>query len=127
MGNEAHDLLDSFIFNQLKIKSNSLNIIATPKDSDALFALAMRQVDAALVSKNNLQKIGKFTPHILQTVRHLAESQPIPLPILCVGDGNVPSEKLMKLKKNFLEATYSDDSANLMEMLQIDAWHNYSL
>ncbi|MCI5125697.1 MAG: hypothetical protein D3925_14790, partial [Candidatus Electrothrix sp. AR5] len=56
MGNDAPDVLNRLLFNQFKIEANSLNIIATPKDSDALFALAVRQVDAALVSKNNLQK-----------------------------------------------------------------------
>jgi ABC-type phosphate/phosphonate transport system substrate-binding protein len=126
MGNEAPDLLNRLLFNQFKIESSSLNIIATPKDSDALFALAVRQVDAALVSKDNLQRIGRINPRILQIVRPLAESQPIPLPILCAGNGKVLDEKVMKLKKIFLEAKYSDDSANLMEMLQIDAWHNYS-
>ena len=126
MGNDEPDLLNRLIFNQFKIKSNGLNIIATPKDSDALFALAVRQVDAALVSENNLQKIGKINPRILQIVRPLAESLPIPMPILCAGNGNVQDENVMKLKKIFLEAKLSDDSANLMEMLQIDEWHTYS-
>ena len=126
MGNEAPDALNRLFFNTFKIKLDSLNIIATPKDSDALFALAVRQVDAALVSENNLQRIGKINPRILQIVRPLAESQPIPMPILCRGNGKVLDEKVMKLKKIFLEAKYSDDSADLMEMLQIDAWHNYA-
>jgi hypothetical protein len=127
MGNKAPDLLNLLLFNQFKIKSNSLNIITTPKDSDALFALAVRQVDAALVSENNLQRIGKINPRILQIVRPLAKSQPIPLPILCSGNGKVPDVKVMKLKKIFLEANGSDDSADLMEMLQFDAWDNYAL
>ena len=125
MGNEAPDLLNRLLFNQFKIKSHSLNIIATPKDSDALFALAVRQVDAALVSESNLQRIGEINPRILKIVRSLAQSQPIPLPILCAGNGKVPDEKIMQLKKIFLEAKDSNDSASLMEMLQIDAWHNY--
>ncbi|CAK8711503.1 ABC-type phosphate/phosphonate transport system, substrate-binding protein [Candidatus Electrothrix laxa] len=126
MGNEDPELLNRLIFNKFKIKSNSLNIIATPKDSDALFALAVRQVDAALVSENNLQRIGKINPRILKIVRQLAESQPIPMPILCTGNGKTLDKKIIKLKKIFLEAKYSDDSANLMDMLQIDAWHNYA-
>ena len=126
MGNKAPNLLNSLLFNQFKIKLNSLNIIATPKDSDALFALAVGQVNAALVSENNLQRIGKINPRILQIVRPLAKSQPIPLPVLCAGNGQVPDEKIMKLKKIFLEAKDSDDAADLMEMLQIDAWHNYA-
>ena len=125
MGRDGAELLDTFTFNKDKIPSNSLNIIATPKDSDALFALAVRQVDAALVSENNLQKIGKINPRILQVVRSIAESQPIPLPILCTRNEGVPQQNIMKLKKIFLEAKHSDDSADLMEMLQIDAWHNY--
>ncbi|MCW5202173.1 PhnD/SsuA/transferrin family substrate-binding protein [Desulfobulbus sp. US4] len=126
MGKNAPDLLNRLLFNQFKIKSNALNIITTPKDSDALFALAVGQVNAALVSKNNLQIIGKINPRILQIVRPLAESQPIPLPILCTGNGKVPDINVMKLKKIFLEAKDSDDAADLMEMLQIDAWHNYA-
>jgi ABC-type phosphate/phosphonate transport system substrate-binding protein len=125
MGRDGAELLETLIFNKYKIQSGSLNIIATPKDSDALFALAVRQVDAALVAENNLQKIGTINPRILQIVRSLAESQPIPLPILCAGNEDVPQEHITKLKKIFLEAQHSDDSANLMEMLQIDAWHTY--
>ncbi|MCI5210150.1 MAG: hypothetical protein D3910_15450 [Candidatus Electrothrix sp. ATG2] len=127
MGNETSTLLDVIILNKLKLTSASLNIITTPKDSDALLALAMGQVDSALVSKNNLQKIGSINPHILELVQPLAESQPIPLPILClyVGDEMISNNQVIKLKKILLEAQYSSDSANLMEMLQIDAWHNY--
>ncbi len=125
MGQNEAELLDTLIFNKNKIQSSSLNIIATPKDSDALFALAVRQVDVALVSENNLQKIGKINPRILQIVRSLAKSQPIPLPILCAGNRNVSQDNIMNFKKIFLEAIRSDDSANLMEMLQIDAWHTY--
>lgn len=125
MGQDGTELLDTLIFNKYKIQSKTVNIIATPKDSDALFALAVSQVDAALVSKNNLQKIGKINPRILQIVRSVAESQPIPLPILCTGNEDVPQKNIIKLKKIFLGAKHSNDSANLMEMLQIDAWHTY--
>ncbi|MCI5121143.1 MAG: hypothetical protein D3908_08145 [Candidatus Electrothrix sp. AUS4] len=121
MGEDASDIFSN-LFN---IASNSLNIIATPKDADALFALVMHQVDAALVAKNNLQKIGALNPRITDIVAPLAESRPIPLPLLCVVD-QVPSKKVMMLKKVFMEAKRSDESANLMEMLQIDAWNNYS-
>lgn len=70
---------------------------------------------------------SEINPRILQIVRQLATSQPIPLPILCSGNGKVPDVKVMKLKKIFLEANGSDDSADLMEMLQFDAWDNYAL
>jgi hypothetical protein len=126
MGQEGSDLLDTLIFNKYKLKSNALNIISTPKDSDALFALAVHQVDAALVSENNLQKIGEINPRILQIVRSLGKSQPIPLPILCAGKKDVLQETITTLKKIFLEARRSNDSKKIMEMLQVDAWHNYS-
>ncbi|XCN72508.1 MAG: PhnD/SsuA/transferrin family substrate-binding protein [Candidatus Electrothrix aestuarii] len=121
MGEDSSNILS----NLFKVAANSLNIIATPKDADALFALAMHQVDAALVSKNNLLKIGALNPRITDIVFPLAESKPIPLPLLCVVD-QVPNKKVMMLKKVFLDAKRSDESSNLMEMLQIDAWHNYS-
>ncbi|MCI5221464.1 MAG: hypothetical protein D3924_01975 [Candidatus Electrothrix sp. AR4] len=127
MGPATPDLLNKLIFSHYNLDSNLFNIIITPKDSDALFALAVRQVDVALVSQDNLQRIGRINPRILQLVRPLAESQPIPLPVLCAGDDVVPKEKILKIKKIFLDAKRSKDSANLMEMLQIDAWHNYSL
>ena len=129
MGSDTPDLLNHLIFNQYKINSDSLNIISTPKDSDALFGLVMGQVDAALVSENNLQKIGGINPRIMEIVTSLAKSRPIALPILCIctENGKVSDENIMKLKKIFLETEQSDDSADLMEMLQIDAWRNYSL
>jgi ABC-type phosphate/phosphonate transport system substrate-binding protein len=125
MGQNEAELLGTLMFNKNKIQSKAINILATPKDSDALFALAVHQVDAALVSEDNLQKIGKINPHILKIVRSVAASQPIPLPILCAGNEGVSQENIKKLKKIFLGAKHSDDSAKFMEMLQIDAWHIY--
>lgn len=127
MGPGTPDLLNKLIFSHYNLDSNLFNIIITPKDSDALFALAVRQVDLALVSRDNLRKIGEINPRIPQLVRSLAESQPIPLPVICVGNDMVPKEKIMQIKRIFLNAKRSDNSADLMEMLQIDAWRNYSL
>ncbi len=127
MGPATPDLLNKLIFNRYNLNSSLFNIILTPKDSDALFALAVRQVDVALVSQDNFQKIGKINPRIPQLVRPLAESQPIPLPVICAGNEMVPKEKIMKIKRIFLDAKHSKDFADLMEMLQIDAWQNYSL
>ena len=50
------DLLQTDL-GQLKI-----NVITTSKDSDSLFALALGQVDAAVVSRQNLEQFGFINP-----------------------------------------------------------------
>lgn len=126
MGPNSLTFLNKTLFSQHGIDSKLLSIVTTTKDSDALFALALRQVDATFVSMDNMAQIGKINPRILQTVRPLCESPPIPLPILCYTKGKVTPSEIAAMKKIFLENSEGKNFIHLMEMLQIDAWEIYS-
>lgn len=122
VGSAGMVMLNEVIFKDNGINPDRLNVITTAKDSDALFAVALDQVKAALVSEDNLRLIGAINPRILKAVRVLAVSQPISLPVLCYAEGAVASADLDKLRKSLLAGKNDKDTAQLMELLNIDAW-----
>lgn len=117
-------MLNDAIFTKNGLDGARLNIVTTAKDSDALFALALGQVKAALISEENLERIGKINPNISKTVKPLAVSAPIPLPVLCYAEGTVTSAELDKLQKKLLTGRQDKNTAELMELLNIDAWQS---
>lgn len=127
VGPAGLSMLNEAIFKDHGLDSNKLNFITTAKDSDALFALALGQVKAALISENNLKQIGDINPNILKTVKTLAVSNPIPLPVLCYAEGQVASADLDKLRKSLLAGKEDKNTAQLMELLHIDAWKTPTL
>ena len=122
MGPAGMTMLDQVIFKQHGLESGKLKFLPTTKDSDALFALSLRQVNAALVSQDNLEQLGRINPNILKTVKTLAVSDPMPLPVLCYVQGAVSPAEVEKMKKLFLAGKQDKNTATIMEMLQIDAW-----
>lgn len=122
VGPAGLDMLNEAIFKDNGLEGKALNFITTAKDSDALFALALGQVKAALISQENLERIGKINPNILKTVKTLAVSDPIPLPVLCYAEGVVTPDELKKMRSSLLAGKENKDIAQLMEMLNIDAW-----
>ncbi|OKY74024.1 MAG: hypothetical protein BM485_15505 [Desulfobulbaceae bacterium DB1] len=122
MGAAGLEDLDKVIFQKHGLDSKKLNFVTTAKDSDALFALALRQVKAALVSEDNLDHFGAINPRILQTVKQLAISDPIPLPLLCYNKEIAGKDEVEKLKSLFLKGKIDGGTAKIMEMLHIDAW-----
>jgi len=122
VGQAGLAVLDDAIFKRIGLRGKELNFITTAKDSDALFALALRQVKAALVSQDNLEHVGNINPRILKTVKTLAVSDPIPLPVLCYVDGAVPAGEIDKMRKVLLAGKEGGKAARVMEMLQIDTW-----
>jgi hypothetical protein len=127
VGSAGMTMLNEAIFKGNGINPESLNFITTAKDSDALFALTLGQVKAALISEENLKAIGEINPQILKTVKTLAVSQPIPLPVLCYAEGAVAMADLDKLRQSLLAGKSNKDTAQLMELLDIDAWQTPSL
>lgn len=115
-------MLNKAIFMDNGLDGDRLNFITTAKDSDALFALVLGKVKAALISETNLAHIGRINPKILETVKTLAVSTPIPLPVLCYTEGAVSTDDLNKLRKSLLAGKSDKNTAQLMELLDIDAW-----
>jgi len=120
-------MLNEVIFKENGLDGNQLNFITTSKDSDALFALALGQVQAALISEENLKHIAALNPRILKNVKTLAVSKPIPLPVLCYAEGNVKPAEVEKLRKSLLNGKQDKKTAQIMELLNIDAWKSNSL
>lgn len=122
VGQSGLAVLDEAIFKRIGLRGKELNFITTAKDSDALFALALRQVKAALVSQDSLDHIGNINPRLLKTVKILAASDPLPLPVLCYVHGAVPAKEVERMRKVLLAGKDGGKAARVMEMLQIDAW-----
>lgn len=127
VGPAGMTMLNEAIFRKHGLDGNTLNFITTTKDSDALFALALGQVKAALISEDNLQRISKINPNILKTVKTLTVSAPIPLPILCYAEGGLSSQDLEKIRTTLLAGKQDKSTAQLMEMLNIDDWQSPAL
>ena len=122
VGPAGLSMLNEVIFKENGLDGNRLNFITTSKDSDALFALALGQVKAALISQHNLDRIGAINPQILKTVKTLAVSKPIPLPVLCYSEGAIADAQLEKLRQSLLAGKQDKNAAQFMELLDIDAW-----
>lgn len=119
MGPDDELTLNAILFSAHQADAKTFSIVTVPKDADALFALALGHVDMALVGKQSMALIGAINPKIIQSVQPLAESQPIPGPILCYAPERVPSATAEHLKRVLQQA---DKDNNVLEILQIDGW-----
>lgn len=119
MGPADESTLNTILFAAHGIDSRDLSIVTVPKDADALFALALGHIDMALVGKRSIEQIGEVNPKILQSVEPLAESGPIPGPILCYAKGRV-NGRLVEQLKGLLQR--KPNGSNVLEILQIDGW-----
>ncbi len=122
MGPDGDTMLEAILFPAQGEATGKINAIIVPKDFDALFALALGQVDMALVVKENLDLIAKINPNILQSVRPLLESRAIPMPVLCFTEGVASTADIQGLKELFLDSKSRQSLFIIMEMLQIDEW-----
>ncbi|MBU0681093.1 MAG: phosphate/phosphite/phosphonate ABC transporter substrate-binding protein [Proteobacteria bacterium] len=123
MGPGGLDFLNTLIFNEHGLDAHQLNIVTTAKDVDALFALALHQVDAALVSKANLEHIAEINPRIAKNVKVVAVSGPISLPALYYYGSDANNIEMERVKKIFLQ--HDQYSMSIREMLQVDGWQDY--
>ena len=123
VGPAGMTLLNEAIFKANGLDANRLKFITTTKDADALFALALGQVPAALISQNTMDRIGKLNPQILKNVKPLAVSAPLPMPMLCYAEGAIEVAEIKKIRNTLLMGKQDKNVAQLMEMLDVDAWH----
>lgn len=115
-------MLNQAIFKEKGLDAAALNIITVDKDTDALFALALGQVEAALISQENLKIIEGINTRILAAVKTLAVSAPIPRPVLCYAEGEIDAEELEILRVSLLAGKNDPFTAKIMELLNVDAW-----
>lgn len=126
MGPDAPAILENILSAGRKINISTLNIVVVPKDTDALFALILGQVDLALVAKGNIDQLKKINPRIVQSVRPLHVSKPVSLPLLCYIENMVSEKETEKLKDTFMGEQTGKERQRIMEMLKIDGWKKYT-
>lgn len=126
LGPDETATLDKIPLTGNTLPANSLNVIHVPKDSDALFALALRQVDLALISRLNLDALAAQNPNLVKLVRPVAETAPIPNPLLCYVEGSMDADKLRAVTALFRNITQKATGSNVLEMLHIDEWQKIS-
>jgi ABC-type phosphate/phosphonate transport system substrate-binding protein len=122
MGPDSENILNKILFSRQGADARRLSIVTVPKDSDALFALALGQVDMALATQPNIQKLKIINPNIFKKLKSLDESLPIPLPILCYMEGRADKQDIDKIRQVFLNLGKQQSDLKAMEMLQIDEW-----
>lgn len=123
MGDSGEDILNNILFRDSGLTARDVNIVYVPKDSDALFALALGQVDMAFVVKETIEKISSINPRITQSIRPLITSSEISMPILGYIEGVVSDDEIRKFKEIFMNKS---DQKIIMEMLKIDDWQIYT-
>ncbi len=75
-----------------------MNSIITPKDADALYALALGKVDAALVGQATLRIISNSNQKMLEGIHELMVSAPVPMPLFCIIPGTMNEIEISRLK-----------------------------
>ncbi len=124
MGPDTGKILTAMYREKHAVDLSSSNIIITPKDADSLYALALGQVDAALVGRDTLEVVGSTNPRVLSMVQELAISEPLPMPLLCVIGGKLTDSDLFRIQQLFMEGSMKDPLPTFWQMLKIDGWKN---
>ncbi|MBF0266552.1 MAG: PhnD/SsuA/transferrin family substrate-binding protein [Gammaproteobacteria bacterium] len=120
-GDSESSTLTQMLSNYQESSPKDINIINTAKDADAMFAVALGQVDVALVAKSTMEALAKINKRLTKNVKILAESAPIALPVLCYIEGSVTPSDVEKLRHIISEG---HGQAKLKNMFQIDGWAN---
>lgn len=126
MGPDKEKILDRILFAPNNASSDRLSIVEVPKDSDALLALVLGQVDFALVSEDNLQELSRLSAAVKRNVVQLKKTKPISMPYMCYLEGAVNKEEVLKIKELFLRPDLKKSRMGVKEALQIDAWQPVS-
>ncbi len=122
LGPEGHEVLQDILPKELEINTRRLNIVVVPKDTDALFALALGHVEMALVSKENLKIITRLNPNLVKNINALIETRDIPLPVLCYSEKISEGKDIERFKNVFLDPGGKGLRRKIMEILHVHAW-----
>jgi len=122
MGPDEEAILDAVLFASHGIKAAEINIVDVPKDVDALFALALGQVNMALVTRNTLETLTIINPRLVEGVKPVMETIPLPMPVLCAVKEGVSADFIKIFVDIFKHADAATQKEQYMEILQIDGW-----
>lgn len=126
MGPDGEIMLNQIFFQDNSVMKGVFNPVIVPKGTDALFALALGQVDLALVVKEHMANFEKILPTIIDAVKPLIISEPIPMSMLCYSEELVEQPDIKKMKHVFLNDKNKRARYKIMELLQIDEWQEIS-
>ncbi len=121
MGPDADQQLNNY-FSEHEIDFTWGNIVITPKDADAFYALVLGQVDAAIVSIQTIQVVGRTNPRLEDMVHKLATSSPIPMPLLCITENGLDEKQVKEIKRLLLRSGKQLPPPSFMQMLHISGW-----
>lgn len=122
MGPNTEELLNENYFKDQGVDFSAMNIIVTPKDADALYALALGQVDAALVGEATLTMVGSANKRLLEATKELVASAPVPTPLLCALPGSADKVEVTRMKEILLEENGKGPLPKHTDMLHINGW-----
>ncbi len=124
MGPNTGQQLNHYFRKSEGVDFSRSNIIITPKDADAFYALLLGQVDAAVVGRKTIQAVIRTNPHLEKLVLELAASEPIPMPMICVTAGVMDAQRVDQLKQLLLRSGEQSPLPSFMQMLHISGWKN---
>lgn len=126
MGTDNGEMMNRALFDGRKLDLLKNHIVNISKDADAFFAVALGHVDAALVGRDTMAMVGKLDKKLVEKLEPLIESNPIPMPLLCIMAGRLDSTGIEQVKKIFMAQNGGSNSPAIMEMLHIDGWQTLS-
>ncbi len=126
MGTDNGEKVNRALFDGRKLDLLKNHIVNISKDADAFFAVALGHVDAAVVCGDTLSTVGKLDKKLVEMLEPLIESNPIPMPLLCIMSGRLDPAGIEQIKKIFMAHNGGSDSPAIMEMLHIDGWQTFS-
>lgn len=115
-------LLDKILFHRLGVTAADMNYVHASKDLDALIAVAINQVELAFVSQESFARLRQLNPRLAEGVTALAESDPIPLPLLCYCPAMVSPEQLEAFRRVVRQGAGNPQARTIKTILQIDDW-----
>lgn len=127
MGPKTSEQLGQFFSSDHPVDFSTSHLITTPKDADALFALVLGQVDLAVVGKETISEVGGNNQKILDAVREVTPSKPMPLPLLCMTGGSMKQDEIERLRRTLVEGGNRKPRPSFMTMLKFDGWQNAML
>jgi len=122
MGPQAVEHLNQELFAGHDIDFSTCRILNVGKDADALFALALGQVDAAIVSRDTIKTVSMMNKQITDIIKPVLHSHPIPMPLLCVMNGQGNEDNVKRITQYLLVQGRHSALPKLMEILQLDGW-----
>jgi hypothetical protein len=121
-GPDSEHFLSQVLFSIRCKEACRFRPVIVPKSTDALFALFLGQVDSALVVQEHLANMEKMLPRIIDGVRPLKLSKPIPMPMLCYSEKLAAKEDIEEFKTVFLNKQNEMLQKKILELLHIDGW-----